>query len=142
MTSHLIDHHLNFRRMFAEAIRENIRDYYDRSLIKPGHFLMRCGREHPLVAARIYERPLDDGDSPAGEILGEPIDPVFVWTARDRQPLVPRAGLTVEQEYAFLCADAAWARDYAPDEPIARPRALVDLTMQPPILPPSMAEKK
>ncbi len=139
---HLIDTHLNFRRLFAEAIRENIRDHFDRSLIRPGYFLIRLGREAPLVAARIYEREPDDGDTPAGEILREPCDPVFVWTGRDRAPLVPRDGLTVEQEYAFWCADAAWARDHAPQEPIARPRRPVDLTVLPPIAPPPVGPNK
>ena len=85
MTEFFIDKHLNFRRLFAEAIRDSIVDNFDRSLIQPGYFLIRLGRQRPLVAARIYERPPDDGDTPAGEILGEPCDPVLVWTGRDRE---------------------------------------------------------
>lgn len=130
---HLIDPHLNFRRMFAEAIRDSIVDNFDRSLIQPGYFQIRLGRERPLVAARIYERPPDDGDTPAGEILGEPCDPVFVWTGRDRKPLMPP---TIEQWYRYCCDSAAWARENAPEEPIAQPRRKVDFKALPPIPPP------
>ena len=142
MRSHLIDNHLNFRKMFAESIQENVRDHSDRSKIETGYFRIRCGRDRPLVAARIYDRDPDDGDSPAGEILGEPIDPVFVWTGRDRQPLQPLKGMTVEQTYAYLCADAAWAKVNAPEEPIARPYRKVDLTALPPVAPPPAEPKK
>src|SRR4051812_4677736 len=133
---HFIDNHINFRRMFAEAIREDIVDHSDRSKIEIGHFLIRLGRECPLVvAARIFDRGPDEGDTPAGEMLGEPCDPILIWTGRDRQPLVPRAGMTVEQEYAFRCADAAWSRENAPEEPIARPYRPVDLKVLQPIPP-------
>jgi hypothetical protein len=134
---HFIDNHLNFKRMFGEAISENIRDHSDRSLIQCGYFRIRLGRNRPLVAARNYERPPDDGDTPAGEILGEPCDPVFVWTGRDRELLVAPEGYTVEGWYRFLCDDAGWAKENAPEEPIARPRRPVDLTELQPIEPPN-----
>jgi hypothetical protein len=132
---HSIDNHINFRWLFAEAIRENIADHYDRRLIQPGYFRIRLGRGRPLVAARIYERPPDDGDSPAGEILGEPCDPVFVWTGRDREPLMAPQGHTIEQWYRYCCDNAAWAKENAPEEPIARPYRPVDLKVLPPIPP-------
>ena len=140
MTEFFIDKHLNFRRLFAEAIRDSIVDNFDRSLIQPGYFLIRLGRQRPLVAARIYERPPDDGDTPAGEILGEPCDPVLVWTGRDRRPLtLPDDGRawTIEGYYRYLCADADHARAWRPEEPIANPRRRVDLTKLPPIGPPN-----
>ncbi len=126
----------SWKKAFAESIRENIRDHFPRHLIQPGYFLIRLGRNRPLVAARIFERPPDDGDTPAGEILGEPSDPVFVWTGRDREPLVAPEGYTVENWYRYCCDNAAWAREHAPEEPIARPRRPVDLKALPPIPPP------
>ncbi len=140
MRRHLIDNHINFRRLFAEAIRDSIVDNFDRSLIRPGYFRIRLGRDRPLiVAARIYERPPDDGDTPAGEILGEPCDPVLVWTGRDREPLTPpNDGLTwtIEGYYRWLCADADHARKWRPDDPLANPRRKVDFTILPPVSPP------
>jgi hypothetical protein len=142
MRRHFIDNHLNFKRLFGESISENVRDYSDRSKIEPGHYLFRLGRDRPLVAARIFERPPDDGDTPAGEILGEPCDPIVIWAGRDREPLVPRPGMTVEQEYAFRCADAAWAREHSREEPIANPRRKVDFRTLAPIPPPPPVEPK
>jgi hypothetical protein len=153
VTEHFIDKHLNFRRLFAEAIQDSIRDYYQqpahRALIEPGFYSIRLGRGRALVAARIWwcnhepgvpENTLDRWPIPflAGEILGEWCDPAMIWVGRDRCPLVPTFPLTtVEQEYAYQCGLSAWAKDYARDEPIARPRRPVDLTALPPIPPPS-----
>jgi hypothetical protein len=135
---HFIDNHLSFKRMFAQAIRENIVDHADRSKIQPGYFRIRLGGDRPLVAARIYERPPDDGDTPAGEILGKPCDPVEVWAGRDREPLVAPEGYTLEGWYRYLCDDAAWAKVHASsEEPLANPRRKVDLTKISPIGPPN-----
>jgi hypothetical protein len=134
---HLIDNHLNFKRLFAEAISENVRDYSDRSKIEPGYYMIRLGRDKPLVVAcRIYERDPDDGDTPAGEMLGEPCDPILVWAGRDREPLVAPAGYTAEGWYRYLCDDARWAKENAPEEPIANPYRKADLKKLPPIPPP------
>jgi hypothetical protein len=126
----------SWKKAFAESIRENIRDHFPRHLIQPGYYLIRLGRERPLVAARIFERPPDDGDTPAGEILGEPCDPVFVWTGRDREPLVAPEGYTIENWYRYQCDLADWTKVNAPEEPLARPYRRVDLTSLPPIPPP------
>jgi hypothetical protein len=137
---HLIDNHLNFRRLFAEAISENVRDYSDRSKIEPGYYMIRLGRDKPLlVACRIYERDPDDGDTPAGEMLGKPCDPIRIWAGIDRQPLVPPNDghpWTVEGYYRYLCDLAPWAKENAPEEPIANPYRKVDFTKLPPIGPP------
>lgn len=139
MTEHFIDKHINFARMWAEAKEENIIDHCDRSLIQPGYFrIRRRGRKRLLVAARIYERSPDDGDTPAGEILGEPCDPALVWHGRDREPLrVPNDGRawTIEGYYRWLCADAEHAREHRQEEPIANPRRAVNLKSSPPIPP-------
>jgi hypothetical protein len=140
MRRHLIDNHLNFKRMFAEAIRDSVVDNCDRSLIQPGYFRIRWGgRKCMLVAARIYERHPDDGDTPAGEILGDPCDPALVWHGYDREPLtLPNDGRewTVDGYYRWLCADADHAQVWRREEPIANPRRPVDLTKLPPIGPP------
>lgn len=136
MTEHFIDHHINFARMWAEAKQDSIVDNCDRSLIQPGYFrIRRPGRNRALVAARIYERPPDDGDTPAGEILGEACDPALVWHGRDREPLMAPKGYTIEQWYRCCCDNAAWAKENAPEEPIARPQRKVDFKALPPIPP-------
>lgn len=136
MTEHFIDRHINFARMWAEAKQDSIVDNCDRRLIQPGYFrIRRPGRNRALVAARIYERPPDDGDTPAGEILGEPCDPALVWHGRDREPLKPPKGYTEDVWYRYLCGLAEWSRENAPEEPIANPRRSVDLKDQPPIPP-------
>ncbi len=126
----------SWRKAFAESIRENIRDHFPRHLIQPGYYLIRLGRNRPLVAARIYERPPDAGDTPAGEILGKPCDPVFVWTGRDREPLIAPAGYTVANWYRYQCDVADWTKVNAPEEPLAHPYRKVDLTKLSPIPPP------
>jgi hypothetical protein len=137
---HFVDNHLNFKRLFAEAISENVRDYSDRSKIEPGYYVIRLGRDKPLlVACRIYERDPDDGDTPAGEMLGRPCDPIRIWAGIDRQPLVPPNDghpWTVEGYYRYLCDLAPWAKENAPEEPIANPYRKVDFTKLPPIGPP------
>ncbi len=133
---HFIDNHLNFKRLFAEAIRDSIVDNFDRSIIRPGYFVGRLGTDKMLVEARIYERDPDDGDTPVGEILGKSCDPALVWTLSDRQPLVAPEGYTVEGWYRYRADLAGWTKEHAPDEPLARPWRKVDLTFLPPIGPP------
>lgn len=135
----------NLRRMFAEAVRQSIEDNYPRGEIQPGYFMVRLGPKHPRVPARIYLCDHEPGnpdnkiETPflAGEFVGEFIDPVVIWSNRYREPLLPRDGLkTVEAEYAFLVAEAAWAKEWSKDDPVANPRRKVDLTAIPPIPPP------
>jgi len=153
MADHFIDKHLNFRRLFAEAIRDIIIDQSDRSLIQPGyyeikfHIRLKPGQFVPFVPARIYWRDhepgleankLDRWPLPvlAGEILGQDVDPVLVWTGRDRRPLVAPPRHTLHSWYRYLVADAQWAAAHATDEPIAHPRRPASLTKIAPIPPP------
>jgi hypothetical protein len=143
MTEHFIDNHLNFRRIFAKAISENVSDHSDRSLIQPGHYRIRFGQGRPLVAARIYDRPPDDGDTPVGEILGVPCDPIKVWAGYDRQPLVPPNDgrqWKIDGYYRYLCDTADWAKLNDPADPTANPYSKVDLTKLAPI-PPAPSRK-
>jgi hypothetical protein len=155
MADHFIDRHINFRRLFAEAIRDTIIDQFDRSLLRVGyyeikfHIKLKPGQFVPFVPARIYWRDhepglgmewnkLDRWPLPvlAGEILGEDVDPVLVWTGRDRRPLSAPTGHTLDSWYRYKVADAIWAADHAPEEPIAHPRRPARLTSLPPIGPP------
>ena len=156
MTQRFIDHHINFKRLFAEAVRDSIIDNYPRDKIEPGYYLIRLGRERPLVvASRIYWRDFEPGDEAnkldrwpipvlAGEMLGEYCDPVLVWTGRDRRRLtLPDDGRawTIEGYYRYLCADADHARAWRPEEPVAAPYRQVDLTKVPPIRPPVFGKR-
>jgi hypothetical protein len=142
---HFIDNHLNFRRLFAEAIRDSIVDNFDRSLIRAGYYSGRLGTDKMLVEALIYLRDHEPGnpenklDGPpvlAGEILGEYCDPVLVWTLSDRQPLRAPHGYTAAGWYAYRSDLASWAKVNDPDDPLARPYRPVDLTALEPIRPP------
>jgi hypothetical protein len=141
----------NFGRLFGEAVRESIIDHYPRDRIEAGYFLIRLGRGRPLVPARIYWRDHEPGNEEnkldrwplpalAGEIIGRYCDPVEVWTGRDREPLQPPAGYTVERWYQYLVDDASWAKEHAPETPIAKPWRKVDYTAIPPIAPPTKIE--
>ncbi len=145
MTEYFIDSHLNFRRMFAEAIRDSIVDNFDRSVIQPGYFVGRYGTDKMLVEARIYWRDHEPGnpenklDGPpvlAGEILGWYCDPALVWTLSDRQPMRVPQGYTAAGWYAYRSDLAGWDKENDPDSPLARPWRKVDLTTLPPIAPP------
>jgi len=138
-------HTPNFGRLFREAVHESIADAADRSLIEPGYYVIRLGRDRPLVAAaKIWwcdhepDNPENKLDQPflAGEILGDAVDPVYVWHGRDREPLVPKDGLSLEEEYAYQVALKQHMAEHEPNEPLARPRRPVDLTKIDPILPP------
>lgn len=153
---HLIDNHLNFRRLFAEAIRDTIVDQSDRSLIEPGYYeikfrvKLKAGQFVPFVPARIYWRDHEPGNPAnkldrwplpvlAGEIVGQDADPILVWTGLDRRPLIVPAehpGHTVSTWYLYCVANARWAEAHAPDEAIGRPRRPSSLTDLPPIGPP------
>ena len=138
MTEHAIDGHMNFRRLFAEAVTDAVRDHASQErTMRAGHYLICLGKGRPWVAARITG-PLDHepGDpdnqldrSPlclplVADILGEECDPLDVWCAWRREE-------TTEAEYAFRCADATYARQYAPQEPQVRPQRKVDMLQSP-----------
>jgi hypothetical protein len=137
-------HSPNYARLFAEAIAENIRDYYSehRELLVPGHWVIKLRKHAPLIPARTFwcdhepgnpENKLDRWPLPfiAGEIAGDIADPLDIFGARDRAPLEPRGGLTIEQEYAYRVADIRHARRWRPDHPIANPTRRVVLSRMP-----------
>ena len=61
----------------------------------------------------------------AAFIAGEPVSVDEVWLRRG----VP----ITRDEYNFRLADLAWAKQHAPEEPIAQPRQRIDLATMPPI---------
>lgn len=103
---------------------------------KPGYWLIRLVKGGPLVPAciRIVETTFEP-DEPSNDMRGtrssfpaafvndEPVDIDRVWLTRG-------APITAD-EYAFRCADAAWAVKHAPNEPAARPTQRVDLRQLP-----------
>ena len=136
MTGHFIDTRLNFRQLFAEAVRDSIQDYYQhpakRALIKPGFYLVRLGKGRPLVPARIYwcghepGNPTNKLEVPFldGEILGEQYDPALIWTGG-----MP----TTEAEYKYRVALAEHCAKHEPDAPAANPRRAVNLAKMEPL---------
>lgn len=138
----------NHGRLFREAVAESVRDYARQhpesveALV--GYWLIRDGKKRPLIPARIWWCHHEPGcpdnklDQPflAGEIAGQPVDPVDIYAAHDHQEMVPKGGLTLAQEYAWRVADMEHAREYRPDDPIANPRRRINLTKIPPLEPP------
>lgn len=93
---------------------------------QPGFFKLRLVKGGPWVPARIFEIPAVDPitsetlDRPQmlnAEIDGAPVDVDRVWLF----------GYPIDQkEFDFLSATSRWARDFAPDEPAAKPREKMD----------------
>lgn len=99
-----------------------------------GQWLTKLVKGGPEIAVAIEMRSVEhepgepDNDmrgsrSPTmvGIVEGKVVDPWAVW----RMSLYGRA--IARAEYEFRVANAAWAREHAPNEPIANPRTRVDL---------------
>lgn len=133
---------MSYARLFSEAVAESVRDdlaaHPERMV--PGYWQIRLHRNGPWVPARTYwcdhepgvpDNKLDRWPLPylAGELIGDPADPVDILAARWRRPLVAWVGLTITQEYAFqveLCRHAA-EYESAAREPLAQPRRAANL---------------
>ena len=102
----------------------------------PGFWLVRLVKRGPLVAACVRvvqttaepdnpENDMTGTRSPhlAAFVLDEPVALDRVWNWR-LDPIT-------EAEYKFQCANAAWARRFSSEEPIAQPRRPVDLRKVP-----------
>lgn len=100
----------------------------------PGYWLIRLARGAPLVPAciRLIHTTSEPGNpdnamerSPflAAFVSDEPVDMDRVWLTRGEP--IPKI------EYLYKCADAAWAKEHAQDEPAANPRKPVDLLQSP-----------
>ncbi len=101
-----------------------------------GFWTVRYGKNTPRVPAAIMwvetlaEPGCQENDMRgtrsrflAAFIAGEPVDIEAVWH---------RKGAPIsEEEYRFLCAEAAWSRANAPEEPAAQPMKRVDLSRLP-----------
>ncbi len=122
----------NYGRLFREAVRDSVRDYYHqhRELLVAGFWLIKFNKRGVQIPARTYwthaepgnpDNPLDRWPLPflAGEIAGAVADPLDIFGARERGPLTPQGGLTVEQEYRYRCECMRHARLYRPEDPLA-----------------------
>ena len=98
---------------------------------EPGYWLVTLAKGGPRVPAAIIrcqtvvdpdfaENRMDGTRSPflAAFIAGRPAALEEVWHRRGE--------VITESEYRFRIADAAWATEHKPDEPIAQPRKPVD----------------
>ena len=98
-----------------------------------GQWLTRLVKSGPEVAVAIEMRAVEhEPDEPGNDMRGsrsptmvgivenKVVDPWAVW----RMSLYGRA--ITRAEYEFRIANAAWARQHAPDEPIAKPREKID----------------
>jgi hypothetical protein len=90
--------------------------WFKRSMVKGG----------PFVPARIWmEQPVDEaGDLIGDEVLrcevhGKPRDPHEEWSWLCGNPIS-------KQDFDYLTATMAWAKDNAPDEPMANPYQKID----------------
>lgn len=104
-----------------------------------GRWLVRLGRNRPLIPAAIMrvQTTSEPGESSnlmerspflAAFIGGEPVALYEVWEGKGT-PIT-------DDEYRFRVAEMAWAKRYAPSEPIARPKEAVSLFDRPAIGPP------
>lgn len=109
--------------------------YADADATRCGYWLIRLRKGAPLVPARIWLCPhepgapdniLDTGPYLAAEVAGDPADPDEVWTHAFADDARPGGWPITEAEYRFRLADLRHARDWRPDDPLARPRAKVD----------------
>lgn len=115
-------------------------------VVTPGFYLWRSGKGRPLVPARIVHEPTPDpgnevlfaGDVAneqdrswwwsavvCGQLVGEPT--LIPWLNDTVLSIHERGTLIGEAEYEFRVADAAWAREHRPNEPVANPNRKVDL---------------
>lgn len=103
-----------------------------------GQWLTKLVKGGPEVAVAIEMRAVEhEPDEPGndmrgsrsptmvGIVEGKVVDPWAVW----RMSLYGRA--IARTEYEFRVANAAWAREHAPNEPIANPRARIDMMSAP-----------
>jgi hypothetical protein len=98
-----------------------------------GHWLVRLVKGGPMVPARIIR-----AQTTQDPITGEPMDRPAHWHAEIGGDVVAvdavwhRRGQPIsEAEYRYRLAEMAWAKDHAPAEPIASPRARVDFSTMP-----------
>lgn len=101
----------------------------------PGYYRVRLVKGGPWVPARVYiPCPVDPWfghhiERPRwllADVDGKPTDPQFVTLRNAR-----RLERITEEEWALLTETAQWARHYAPDEPVANPKAPIDLLSAP-----------
>ena len=102
----------------------------------PGYWAIKLVRNGPEVAAAIFLRAyVEETDADDARMERTPYFEAFidgrqvpvdqVWLRRGR--VIPEA------EYRYLLSLSAWARDNAPNEPIANPKQAVDLNTLRPI---------
>ncbi len=97
-----------------------------------GFWRLRLVKGGPLVAACIrWVKTTYEPDEPSNQMAGtrspflaafvndQPVDIERVWHSKGE--------VIDEQTYHFMCADAAWAVTYAPNEPAARPAERVNI---------------
>jgi hypothetical protein len=96
--------------------------------LREGFWLVRYHMRAPAVPAMIAlcnhepgepENILDRPPYFVAAIAGKDVDPFNVLACKDHQPIT-------EAEYRFRVDEAAWIRDHAPHEPIAKPRRSTD----------------
>lgn len=91
---------------------------------EPGCFAIRLVRKGPLVAARVSFQEgcwcvEIDGRETRGPTAGPWEDPAMERVALYGRPITP-------EEYAFMLARAAHARQHAPGHPAAKPDEPID----------------
>ena len=100
----------------------------------PGFYRTKLVKGGPWVPARIWwsvatdpvtGEVLDRSPVLLAEVGGRERDPYEVWPSLVGQPID-------EREFYFLTAESGWARQHAPDDPVANPRTPINLRTAPP----------
>jgi hypothetical protein len=109
----------------------------------PSYWLLYLRRGGPLVPARIFWADHEPGNEEnkrdrwptahlAGEIAGKWVDPREIWLRvlqretepnhwKVARPLIPKDGLTAEQEYFYLVSEMSWLKENDVTHPLAKP---------------------
>lgn len=117
------------RRAVAEPSKTETRDI---TKPQPGYWMLRLTRGGPEVPAAIIRVDLShEPGNPENQLDRWPLERLVAYIGGREVPIErvwERRGRAItKDEYSFQLADAAWARQHAPDEPKANPEQRIDL---------------
>ena len=84
-----------------------------------GFYQTKLCKGGPFVPARIWLLENDPERRLFCEVDGRMMDPVEQWQWLAKHPIA-------QEQYLYMTAKARWARNYAPYDPLANPRAPID----------------
>ena len=123
--------------------RRDLIEKMDIALVRPGYWKLRLVRSGPFVPARIWlcdHEPFNEDNTldrwpipfPAGEVAGQWVDPREIWLRVIGDSVIwKRVEPIDERVFKWMMKDMSWAKEYAPDDPIANPRRPANLSQLP-----------